>query len=254
MKLIGLAKNTFREGIRDRLFLIIGVFGVVLLVSSFVIGPLSLGEERRITQDIGLASISLLTFIIAILVGTGIVYKEIEKRTIYTVLSKPVGRWQFIVGKFLGLSAIVGLLVLGMTAVLLVVNSLDGTGIQAGLLVAVLLIWMELILLTALSIMMSTICSPILGAIFTMMLYVVGHTSADLKDLAGRFGTSVVQFFSDVVYYALPNLEYLNVRDKAIHGVHIDAAYIGFACAYALLYTVVFLTIAILVFDRKEFT
>jgi ABC-type transport system involved in multi-copper enzyme maturation permease subunit len=252
-KILALAGNTFREGVRDRLFIAVGVFGLVILAGSFVVGPLSLGEQLRITQDIGLAAISILCFLIAILIGTGIVYKEIEKRTIYTVLSKPVSRWQFIVGKFVGLSATVTLLAAMMAAVLLIVSWVAGGPPDLQVLSAVLLTWMELLLLTALSIMMSTLCSPILGAIFTLLLYFIGHTSADLKELASRFGSESVKLISGFLYYALPNLEYLNVRSKVIHGVRVDVQYVAFASSYALLYTTVFLVIAVLVFERKEF-
>ena len=127
-RVMGIARNTFKEGVRDRLFGVIGVFAVFVLVSSLVIGPLSLGEQVRITQDIGLASISLLCFMIAILVGTSIVHREIDRRTIYTVISKPVERWEFIVGKFLGLVATVSLLLGAMTILLTVVDYLVGAG------------------------------------------------------------------------------------------------------------------------------
>jgi ABC-type transport system involved in multi-copper enzyme maturation permease subunit len=253
MKAMVLAHNTFREGVRDRVFLTVLVFGGLVLVASLVVGPLSLGEQARITQDMGLASMSLLCFAVAILIGTGIVYKEIDRKTVYTVLSKPVGTWELILGKFLGLTVMVGLLALAMTAILLAVNWIVTRQFTTGILTAALLIWMELILLTALSILMSTLCSPVLGAIFTLILYVIGHTSQDLKELAVRFGSHSVAILGKVTYYALPNLEYLNVRGKVIHGVGIEPSYVVFACAYALLYALVFLTLAVLVLDRKEF-
>jgi ABC-type transport system involved in multi-copper enzyme maturation permease subunit len=252
-KVLALAGNTFREGVRDRLFVAVAIFGGVILASSFIIGPLSLGEQARITQDMGLAAISVLSFLIAILIGTGIVYKEIERRTIYTVVAKPVSRWQFIVGKFVGLTATVSLLMGMMTVFLVIVNWIASGGFAPQLLTAVLLTWMELMLLTALSILMSTLSSPILGAIFTLLLYFIGHTSADLKQLAFRFGSNSVKAIVGAVYYALPNLEYLNVRSKVIHEVPVDLQYVAFASSYALLYTVAFLVLAILVFERKEF-
>ncbi len=252
-RILGIAENTFKEAVRDRLFLTIGVFACVVFGSSFIIGPLSLGEQVRITQDIGLASISILSFMIAILVGTSIVHKEIDRRTIYTVLAKPVERWEFIVGKFLGLGATVSLLMGGMTMLFVIINLVVAKGFEAGLLIAVLLSWMEVLLLIGLSILMSTVASPILGAIFSLLLYVIGHTSADLKQLAGRFGSGSLKVITNAIYYALPNLEYLNVRSKVTHGVEVDATYVAFASSYALLYVVVFLVIAILVFERKEF-
>ena len=218
-----------------------------------MIGPISLGEQVRITQDLGLAAISVLSFMIAILVGTSIVYREIDRRTIYTVISKPVARWQFIVGKFLGLITTVSLLLGGMTILFVLINLIVARSFHSQLLLAILLTWMEMVLLTALSVLMSTIASPILGAVFSLLLYVIGHASADVKDLATRFGSGTLRAISDVAYYALPNLEYLNVRSKVTHGVQIDVAYVAFASSYALLYSLVFLVIAVLVFERKEF-
>jgi len=252
-RVLGIARNTFKEGVRDRLFFAIGIFAVVVLGSSLLIGPLSLGEQVRITQDVGLAAISIMSFMIAILVGTSIVHREVDKRTIYTVISKPVERWQFIVGKFLGLAATVSLLVCGMTVLLVLINLGVAGNLDPQILVAVFLTWMELLLLTALSVLMSTLASPILGAIFSLLLYVIGHASADIKELAVKFGSGAIRAAADIVYYAVPNLEYLNVRSKVTHGVDIDLAYVAFASSYALLYSLSFLIIAVLVFERKEF-
>jgi ABC-type transport system involved in multi-copper enzyme maturation permease subunit len=252
-RILGIARNTFKEGVRDRLFLVIGVFAVFVLGSSFIIGPLSLGEQVRITQDVGLAAISLLSFMIAILVGTSIVYREIDKRTIYTVIAKPVERWHFIAGKFLGLLATVSLLVAGMTVLFVFINLIVARTFPPQLLTAILLIWMELVLLTAMSILMSTVASPILGAVFSALLYVIGHASADVKELAARFGSGVLKAVTDAVYYTLPNLEYLNVRSKVTHGVSIDAAYVAFASSYAMLYSLAFLILAVFAFQKKEF-
>ncbi len=251
--IVAFAKNTYKEGVRDRIFLMVGVFGVIAVISSFIIGPLSLGEQVRITQDVGLAAISILCFAVAVLIGTGIVYREIERRTIYTIVAKPVRGWHFILGKFLGLNAIVGLLVVFMAALLLGVNAVVTRTFEPEILVAVLLTWFELLLLTSLSILMSTICSPILGAILTFLFYFIGHASADLKELATRFGSPMIKAVATIIYYALPNLEYLNVRSKVIHDIPVSLSYIGFAASYALLYTIAFLMVAVIFISRKEY-
>lgn len=251
--IIAFAKNTYKEGVRDRIFLMVGIFGLVTLVSSFIIGPLSLGEQVRITQDMGLAAISILCFAVAVLIGTGIVYREIERKTIYTIVAKPVAGWQFILGKFLGLNAIVGLLVVFMAALLMVVNTIVSRSFEPELLIAVLLIWFELLLLTSLSILMSTICSPILGAILTFLFFFIGHSSADLKELAAKFGSPTVKAFTSIIYYVLPNLQYLNVRGKVIHDIPISGSYVAFASSYALLYTIGFLILAVIFINRKEY-
>lgn len=252
-RIFAIGKNTFREAVRGKLFAAIGVFGLILMASSAIVGPLSLGEQARVTQDLGLAGMSILGFMVAVLIGTGIVYTEVEKRTIYTVIAKPVERWQFVLGKFAGLNATITALVLGMTVILMAAAWIDIGHFKPQLLQAVLLTWMELMVLTSLSILMSVICSPILGAIFTFLLYIIGHTSGDLRELAQHFGSGSVKVLTNIGYYVLPNLEYFNIRGKVIHGVHVDPAYIVFACAYGLLYSVVFLVIAGVVFERKEF-
>lgn len=252
-RVLAIGKNTFREAVRGKLFVAIGVFGLIIMAGSAVIGPLSLGEQARITQDLGLAGMSILGFMVAVLIGTGIVYTEVERRTIYTVVAKPVERWQFILGKFAGLNATVSVLIAGMSVILLGAAWIEVGHFKPQLLQAVLLTWVELMVLTSLSILMSVMCSPILGAIFTFLLYIIGHTSGDLRQLAQHFGSGSVKMLTNLAYYALPNLEYFNIRGKVIHGVHVDAAYLTFACVYGLFYCVVFLVIAGAVFERKEF-
>lgn len=252
-RVLAIGKNTFREAVRGKLFAAIGVFGVILMGSSAIVGPLSLGEQARIVQDLGLAGMSVLGFMVAVLIGTGIVFTEVERRTIYTVIAKPVERWQFILGKFAGLNATIFVLVVGMTVILLGAAWIEIGYFKPQLLQAVLLTWVELMVLTSLSILMSVVCSPILGAIFTFLLYIIGHTSGDLRELAQHFGSGSAKTVTNVAYYILPNLEYFNIRSKVIHSVHVDSAYIIFACVYGLFYCVVFLTIAGAIFERKEF-
>lgn len=252
-RVLAIGKNTFREAVRGKLFAAIGVFGLVLMASSTVVGPLSLGEQARITQDLGLAGMSILGFMVAVLIGTGIVYTEVERRTIYTVIAKPVERWQFVLGKFTGLNATISVLVAGMSVILISAAWIEVGHFKPQLLEAVLLTYMELMVLTSLSILMSVICSPILGAIFTFLLYIIGHTSGDLRELAQHFGSGSIKTVTNVAYHVLPNLEYFNIRGKVIHGVDVDPAYLIFACAYGLLYCVVFLILAGVIFERKEF-
>ncbi len=252
-RVIAIGRNTFREAVRGKLFAAIGIFGLVLMGSSAIVGPLSLGEQARVTQDLGLAGMSILGFMVAVLIGTGIVHTEVERRTIYTVIAKPVERWQFVLGKFAGLNATISVLVIGMTVILLGAVWIELGHFKPQLLQAVLLTYMELMVLTSLSILMSVICSPILGAIFTFLLYIIGHTSGDLRELAQHFGSGSAKTMTNVAYHVLPNLEYFNIRAKVIHGVHIDAAYLVFACAYGLIFCVVFLVIAGAIFERKEF-
>ncbi len=252
-RVLAIGKNTFREAVRGKLFAAIGIFGLVLMGSTIILGPLSLGEQARITQDLGLAGMSILGFMVAVLIGTGIVYTEVERRTIYTVIAKPVDRWQFVLGKFAGLNATISVLIGGMAVILVVAAWIELGHFKPQLLQAVLLTWIELMVLTSMSILMSVVCTPILGAIFSFLLYIIGHTSGDLRELAQHFGSGSVKLLTNLAYYVLPNLEYFNIRSKVIHGVQVDSAYLLFACAYGLLYCVAFLIIAGVIFERKEF-
>ncbi len=245
--------NTFLESIRDKILIILIILGFLLMASAKIIQPLALGEETKIIKDLGLSSINLITVLIAIFVGGRLIYKETEKRTIYLILAKPVRRWEFILGKFFGLLLVlfVSLLILsiGFFLVLLFMNIKT----EPTILLPLLFLNFELAIITALAIFFSTLVTPIGAAIFTFILYFIGHFTRDLKALAAMVKNPLIQLLANFFYYFLPNLSNFNIKAFAVHNVPISSEVIIFTLIYGLIYTAGLLFFSTLIFSRKDF-
>jgi len=252
-RVYGVALNTFRESIRDKVLVTLIIFAVLVMGSARVIQPLAVGEEAKVIKDLGLSAITLFCVLISILVGGRIVYKEVEKRTIYIMLAKPVRRWEFILGKYLGLMAVLVVSLVVMTAAYYVILLIMGIGAQLYLLLAVLTTFFQLAILTAVAVLFSTFSTPITGAVFTFAVYFVGHLTRDLKLLAAMSPSPVVKVASYLLYYLLPNLSNFNIRAEVVYGAPLDPYAILLSGLYALVYTATLLLISATVFNRKEF-
>jgi ABC-type transport system involved in multi-copper enzyme maturation permease subunit len=247
--------NTFREAVRDRVLYNLVVFAILIVGSALLFGQISIGVERLVLVNLGLTAISIFGIVIAIFIGIGLVSKEIEKRTLYTVLAaRPVNRWEFIVGKFLGL---VGTLVvntffmsLGLFAALLyLVHKLERPDIY--LLVAIYFIVLEFVLITALALLFSTFSSPLLSAVFAFSLFVIGTFSEDLRGIATT-ATGITKWFATAVAYVVPNFAAFNVVSRVAHSEPIAGNLIALNSVYTLVYSVAVLTAAILIFERRD--
>ena len=241
---------------RDRVLYNLVVFAILIVGSALLFGQISIGIERLVLINLGLTSISIFGVVIAIFIGIGLVSKEMEKRTLYTVLgARPVNRWEFIIGKFLGL---IGTLVvntffmsLGLLAALLyLVHKLERA--DAYLLVAIYFIVLEFVLITALALLFSTFSSPLLSAVFAFSLFVIGTFSEDLRGLAGST-TGVTKWFATVTAYAVPNFAAFNVVSQVAHSEPIAGNLIALNSVYTLLYSVVVLALATMIFQRRDF-
>ena len=252
-RISGVALNTFRESIRDKVLVTLIVFAILVMGSSKVIQPLALGEEAKVIKDLGLSAITLFCVLISILVGGRIVYKEVEKRTIYIMLAKPVRRWEFIVGKYLGLMSVLAVSVAVMTVAFYAIMLILGVGAPLSLLLAILMTLFQLAILTAVAVMFSTFATPITGAVFTFAVYFVGHLTRDLKLLAAMSPSIVVKVVSYGLYYVLPNLSNFNIRGEAVYNVPLDPLALALSGLYAVVYTATLLLISVAIFDRKEF-
>src|SRR6476620_2780670 len=255
-RIAAIARNAFREAVRDRVLYNLVLFVLLLTGASIFIGELSGGQERKLIVDLGLSAMLLFGVFIAIFVGVGLVYKEIERRTIYAVFSKPVGRGEFLVGKYLGLclTLLVNVLVMGVgVSLALLYVSKGWDPLIPTIWPAVLLIYMELMLLTAIALLFSSFSSPALSALLTFMVFIIGHFSADLKSLAGSLGSSSARSFFTVLYYLLPNLANYSFITPAAHGRAPSAGFVFATGLYALVYIAVILAAATLVFSRRNF-
>jgi Cu-processing system permease protein len=248
-----IARNTFRENIRDRVLYNLLLFAALLCGGSVLLAQLTIMERDRIMTDIGLAAINLFGVIIAIFVGIGLVSKEIEKRTIYTILARPIQRLEFILGKFVGLALTLTVNMAAMLCMYLFTLWINNISIHVSLIQAAQLMLVEVILVTAIALLFSTFTTASLSAIFTLSLYVVGHLTADLKAIAGKSNNDVVESAVMALYYLCPNLEMLNMKDQAGAGLAITGTYELTATCYGLFYTGLLLASAGLLFQRREF-
>jgi ABC-type transport system involved in multi-copper enzyme maturation permease subunit len=255
-RIAAIARNAFREAVRDRVLYNLVLFVLILTAASIFIGELSGGQERKVIVDLGLSAMLLFGVFIAIFVGVGLVYKEIERRTIYAVFSKPVGRGEFLVGKYLGLclTLLVNVLVMGVgVSLALLYVSRGWDPLIPTIWPAVLLIYLELTLLTAIALLFSSFSSPALSALLTFMVFIIGHFSADLKSLATSLGSNGAKFLFTGLYYMLPNLANYSFITPAAHGRAPSAGFIFATALYAVVYIAVTLAAATLVFSRRNF-
>lgn len=252
MRILAVAMNTFRESIRDKVLYVLLFFAGAAIVGSKALGWVSVGQDEKIIIDISLASVSVFGALIAIFVGTSLVYKEIDKRTIYTIVSRPIWRWEFILGKFLGLALLIAVVTAIMAALSAVyVLALGGT-VTVTFFEAVLLIYWQLLLITALSVLLSSLTSPILGALIVFSCFVLGHATGILVDLPGQYDGTFAEGLMKFLYYAIPNLSNFDIRAEAANGVAVAPSYVLWALAYGTAYTVMLLVLAALAFEEKD--
>jgi ABC-type transport system involved in multi-copper enzyme maturation permease subunit len=255
-RVAAIARNAFREAVRDRILSHLVLFVLLLTVCAIFLGAASASQDAKIIIDLGLSATLLFGAFIAIFVGVGLVSKEIERRTLYAIFAKPVGRGEFLLGKYAGLSATlavnVAVMGAGVTAALLVVKG--GTGALAlRLWPAVALIYMELAILTGVALLFSAFSSPLISALVSLGIFVIGHLSADLKTFAATVGSPVATGVLTALYYLLPNFSNFAFITPAAYGIMPPAAHVARAAVYTLLYVAILVAGATLIFRRRDF-
>lgn len=249
-----MSANVFQEVIRDRVLYLIALFAIFLAAANQLLPWVSAGEEDRILLNLGMAAIGLLGLVVTVFVGTGLVNKEIDKRTVLVMLSKPISRSEFIFGKHIGLSAVVAVLVLATTAIYFLILSLNNISYPiVSLLVAVFYLFLELSLITAVAILFGVFTSPLLATLMTFAVYLMGHLSRDIVALAALSKNPKLQEVIQGFYLVLPDLSRLNLRNEAVYGLLPDPVMLASNLGYALLYTLLLLLFASLIFSRRQF-
>ncbi|MGD8330918.1 MAG: ABC transporter permease [Acidobacteriota bacterium] len=247
-----IALNTFKEAVRDRILAVCFVFALLLMASSTVLSWLTVGSELKIVTDIGLAAEAFFAALIAVLVGINLVHKEVDKRTIYAVLAKPVPRWLFIVGKYLGLMAVL-VVAIGLMSVFYVALVWWKGGIfPVHVLGALVLSVFEVSVVTAVAIVFSSFAPPIEAAILTAGVWAIGHMSWGFAALAARIPSESVGYVITALYHLVPDLETFNIRAQVVHELPVATSYYFAAVAYALAYTAAMLALAVLIFRRRD--
>jgi ABC-type transport system involved in multi-copper enzyme maturation permease subunit len=253
-RILPIARNTFREAVRDRVLYNLVVFVLLITTSAIFLGELTAGHEARTIVNLGLSAMLVFGAFISIFVGVSLVSKEIEKRTVFAIFSKPIGRGEFIVGKYLGLCltllANIAVMGIGVTLALLYVGGGDLTLSIWG---AVFLIFLELTILTAVAILFSSFSTPALSALLTFFVFIIGHFSQSLRDFAENLGSSITKIFFSFLYYILPNFSLYGFITNASHGDVPPASMLGGAVLYTLIYVGILLWITIVIFSRRNF-
>ncbi len=261
-RVLAIAGNTYRENIRDRVLYNLILFALIMILSSLALGKLTLGNEDKVITDLGLSSISVFGMLIAIFIGIGLVYKELEKRTVYALLAKPVHRYEWILGKYAGLLFTllvnVAIMTVGLALAMMYTGHI-GAGGYLRLLPAVYLIFLSLALITALALLFSTFSTPALSALFTFFLWVIGHFGKDLLSFGEITESAPVRWLCRALYYVIPNLANFKILDSrsilqnAGYFQPIDPVSILLATIYCIVYCGILISLATLIFMRRDF-
>ena len=261
-RILAIAGNTFRETIRDKILYNLILFALIMIFSSLVLGQLTLGNDDKVILDLGLASISIFGTMIAIFIGTGLVYKEIEKRTVYALLAKPVRRHELIVGKYFGLvfTLLVNTLIMtvGIVLALLYAGGADPWS-YVRILPAVLMIFLSLCLVTALALFFSTFSTPVLSVLFTLFLWIIGNFGNDLKNFGAELNSAALEWLCRVLYYAIPNFSNFYMLDGryvlqvAGYSQTANPMAVAGVVFYCTVYAALILSLSVVIFRRRDF-
>ncbi|MFH1727002.1 MAG: ABC transporter permease subunit [Pseudomonadota bacterium] len=248
-----IATNTFKEAIRNKILYGFVFFAIVMMFGSLVLSDMALAADSKVVTDLGLASIAIFGIFIAIFVGINLVYKEIEKKTIYTIISKPIARYQFVIGKYVGLLLMLFVQIALMTIVLsAVIFSNDGT-INPNIYTAIIMTYFELMIITAISIFFSAYSSPFLSSMFTISAYIIGHVTTDLLYYGSKAKFIGLKIISIVAYYVFPNLEKFNIRSRVVHNIDIPFMELFYSVLYSFFWVALLIVGAILLFQKRDF-
>jgi Cu-processing system permease protein len=249
------AVNTFREAVRDRVLYNLIFFALMMIGASIIVGQISIGIERLVIINLGLSAISIFGLVMAVFIGVGLVYKEMEKRTLYTLLAKPIRRWEFLHGKYAGLLLTLAVNTALMTLALATALYYVGRpflGSDSSVLVAVYFILLELALVTAIALFFSCFSSPMLSILFTLGLYVTGVFAQDIRNVGDLTRSPVLKSVAHAIYYLVPNFHNFNAIAAAGHGEFIPFSLIWENTLYAGLYVTVVLLASSAVFSRRN--
>ena len=247
-----IALNTYRETVRDKVLYNLVLFALLMILSSFILAKISVYQEIKIIKDLGLASISIFGMVIAIFIGIGLVSKEIDKRTLYSLLPKPISRVQFLLGKYFGLCLTLFVNVAIMTAGLYTLLFVMAEPFEPSLLKAVYLIYVKLAVLVGVALLFSTFSSSILAGLFTGFIYVAGYFSSDLKNFDSVVESGVLPAITTALYYVLPHFKTFDIKAPIVAGDPVPFSQIGWATVYALVYIAVLLTVSTWVFQKRN--
>jgi len=250
-RVLAVAHGTFQETVRDRLFYFVWFFGLVLIVATTVLSPLTVGAQAKIVADVGLAAMAVFGLLVVLLVGASMVRKEMARRTLVTVLCRPLGRGEYLVGKYLGLASTLSCMVVLMGLLYVLAVAVTPASLAWSHLAAMYLTLVELLVLCAAAVLFSTIAGPALASALVAALFAIGHLHGSLQDFVAMSG-GLQQAFAAAAYRVLPDLEVFNVRAAVVHGDPVSSQHLLLATVYGLGWITIYLLTARAVFLRRE--
>ena len=261
-----IALQVFKESMRDKVLYNLVLFAVLLIAASYLIGQLTVGQDVKIIKDLGLGATQVFGLFIAVFIGIGLVSKEVERRSIYSLLAKPVRRHDLILGKYAGLvltlAVNIAVMAVAMYAVLgymawveteEIRQSWEAPATDPAMLRAIFLVFTQLMLVTAIALFFSTFSSPILSAVLTFGLFVVGHFNADLRNFESVVDSRAAAYLARALYYLLPNLAPFDVKAAVVHAQPVSLGYMAWTTGYAVAYIGALLLAAMFIFSRRDF-
>lgn len=254
VRVFTIANNGFQEVIRDRILYFIGFFSLLLILAQRIIPEIAAGTHEKILLDVGIGGVSILSLIVAIFVGTALINKEIEKRTILMLIPKPISRAELILGKHLGLTSVLGVMIAIMMTIYLATLSLANIDYPlVALITAGVYLLLELALITAVAILFGVFTSSILATLLSFGVYLMGHFSEDLVELGKLSKNANIESLTTSLYLVLPNLSRLDLKNEAVYGILPSLSELISHAVYGLLYTTLLLIISMIIFAQKEF-
>ena len=253
MKIFSVALITLKESIRDKFLFTVVIIGFLLFAGSYLFIPISIGQGNKVLEDFGFALTEIFTIFISAFIGTRLIFTEIEKKTIYTIVVKPVQRWEFITGKYLGLLLLTTIVQIAFTIIFAIFLMLYTHYISIGLLKNLYFMFFEFLLINAIPIFFSTFATPVSSGIFTLLVYFLGYTTIYLRSFSKMVHSVILSGFANFFYYMLPNLTLFNIKGRIVYHFHIYSAEYTLALVYSLLYAFVLIVLSCIIFEKREF-
>jgi ABC-type transport system involved in multi-copper enzyme maturation permease subunit len=264
-RIVAIALNTFREAIRNKVLYILLLFGIAVIASALLLGQMSLHEESRITRDVGLGGMLLFGVLIGIFVGVNLVYKELDRKTVFALIPKPIHRWELILGKYAGMLLTLAVLVAIMAAVLFSVIAVQDLATEhpsnpLPVVRAIVLTFGELAVVTAVAVLFSSFSTPLLSGAFTLGMFIVGHFTPELRELISHLGSAgaralfygALRLFPDLHLFFVSG-DMIDGRYVSVHNAYVDWTYVLVTSSYGVAYSACALALAMLLFSRRDF-
>ena len=259
-RVFAIALNTFRWSIRHRFVVAAVVVATAVMMFALVLGEMSLHQEQRVAVDVGLGGVSFFGWIAAIVLGVLLLYTEIQRRTIHTMLSKPIERHELLLGRYAGMAASLTLLLLICTVSMIILFRLRDVPFTGTTVKALVLIWVEVLVVAAIAALFSSFSSPVLSGVFTLGIFIVGRLTPDLRAAVDQAESPVIRAVCRFALHLAPDLHLFQISGGTVDGVpvsvhasFVDWSYVLAAAGHGALYVALSLALAVVIFARRDF-